>query len=384
MAPDAEEELTDDRSLPLLGRDARPPAPHLGPVAVVAAVGTAVFGVALWNFERELTTLDAVVPPLLAFLTGASFAAGIWYGAHRLRDTEFDGAGRWLVAGFCVVGALTALGVTSLTIAIRAFEGRAVTEPAFVLFTAAGSGAVAGFLVGWLYARVRYDAEQARRARDRFAFLNSTLRHDVLNDMMIVRSRAEYIRDDTEGRTADFAATIVDRSDDVVAFVERVRALLSRLSDDRDRDPVPVSLSGAVRSRAGSLDDAHPDVVVETDVPDDVTVVADDLLEDVVGNLLRNAVEHNDAERPHVSATVTVEGDRAVLRVADNGPGVPDDLKEAVFRRGQTGLHEDGTGSGFGLFFVDAMISQYGGSIRVEDNEPRGAVFVAEFPLATA
>ncbi|MFB6157032.1 MAG: ATP-binding protein [Haloferacaceae archaeon] len=384
MAPDAENELTDDGSLPLLGRDASLPAPRAGPVAVVTAVGVAVFAVALWNLGRELATLSLVVPPLLAFLTGAAFAAGVWYGAYRLHHGDFDGAGRWLVAGFCLLGALVASGVTLLTTAIRMVEGRPVAEPTFVFFTAAGSGAVAGLLVGWLYTRVRRDAARARRARDRFAFLNSTLRHDVLNNMMIVRSRAEHIRDAAaDDRTADFAGTIVDRSDEVVQFVERVRALLSRLSDDRDREPFPVSLTEAVRNRAEALDDAYPDVDVETDVPDGVTVVGDDLLEDVVGNLLRNAVDHNDADRLLVAVTVTTEGDRARLRVADNGPGIPDDLKDAVFRRGQTGLHEDGTGSGFGLFFVDAMVTQYGGSVHVEDNEPTGAVFVVDLPLAT-
>nr|WP_239641328.1 ATP-binding protein [Haloarcula japonica] len=42
------------------------------------------------------------------------------------------------------------------------------------------------------------------------------------------------------------------------------------------------------------------------------------------------------------------------------------------------------TGSGFGLFFVDSMVEEYGGTVWVEDNEPTGAVFVIELPLPEA
>jgi signal transduction histidine kinase len=73
------------------------------------------------------------------------------------------------------------------------------------------------------------------------------------------------------------------------------------------------------------------------------------------------------------------------VRVADDGPGVPDELKDAVFRRDETGMTETAVGSGFGLFFVDQMMDRYGGSVRIEDNEPRGAVFVLELrPAGTA
>jgi signal transduction histidine kinase len=84
-----------------------------------------------------------------------------------------------------------------------------------------------------------------------------------------------------------------------------------------------------------------------------------------------------------VSARVTegrVTEGRVVVRVADNGPGVPDDRKEAVFGRGEKGLRS--TGTGLGLYLVDTLVDSYGGRVRVEDNDPEGAVFVVELPLA--
>jgi len=77
---------------------------------------------------------------------------------------------------------------------------------------------------------------------------------------------------------------------------------------------------------------------------------------------------------------VTVDVDLAAVRVrvADDGTGVADEDKEAIFRRNEAG-HVKRTGSGFGLFFVDSMLAAYGGDVWVDDNENEGATFVLEF-----
>jgi len=77
---------------------------------------------------------------------------------------------------------------------------------------------------------------------------------------------------------------------------------------------------------------------------------------------------------------VTDTGATAVLRVADDGPGVDDGRAGDLFERGEKGTAS--TGSGFGLFFVDSMVDSYGGDVRVEDSEAGGAAFVVELPKA--
>ena len=56
------------------------------------------------------------------------------------------------------------------------------------------------------------------------------------------------------------------------------------------------------------------------------------------------------------------------LRIADTGPG---DIRDDIFDRATST-----TGSGFGLFFVETVVDHYGGTVRVEANDPIGAVFV--------
>ena len=64
--------------------------------------------------------------------------------------------------------------------------------------------------------------------------------------------------------------------------------------------------------------------------------------------------------------------------MADNGAGIDPDRLEAVFDRGDRGASDD---SGFGLFFVDAMIEAYGGDVSAENDD--GAVFTLELSAAT-
>jgi len=67
----------------------------------------------------------------------------------------------------------------------------------------------------------------------------------------------------------------------------------------------------------------------------------------VSGNLLGNTVYHNDADEPLVRVSATTTHGTVTVGVADNGPGIPDDRKASVFRRGNST-----SGGGFGLFFV--------------------------------
>jgi len=228
-------------------------------------------------------------------------------------------------------------------------------------------------------AYVVYTDITAQKEREyQLEFLNSLLRHHIQNGMTVIRSRAAHLRDTLDGREAAFAATIEDRSDDLAGLTDRFRVMLDALIGDVDEELGAVPLAAVVDEQAAALATAHPGAEVTTDVPD-LSVRADALLENVVWNLLSNAIKHNDAETPAVTVTAEDRGDTVRLAIADNGPGVPDELKDSIFRRQASGVQND-VGSGFGLFFVDSMVTRYGGDVWVEDNTPEGAVFVVSLP----
>jgi signal transduction histidine kinase len=352
--------------------------PAGGP-AVVVALGAALFAVGTWNFLRELASLTAASGPVAAYLLDGLPALGIVYLGVWLSRSGFSSTRRWQVAFGTTAGAVIVAGALALTILIRVVvENRTVGEPVFALLVNAGAGAIAGGIVGITYARARNDAAGAARARDRFEFLNSMLRHDVLNRMTIIRARADFIAESVDGREREFAETISAQVDAVSDEIDRTRAVLDALDSD-DASLRRVDLTETLRDQARTLRATDESVTVETAVPDGLTVRADELLSDVFANLLSNAVEHNDGDEPRVWVEAERADEAVVVRIADDGPGIPDGMKDAVFRRDDTDIHDNIAGSGFGLFFVDTMVEKYGGAVEVRDRDPTGSVFVLRF-----
>ncbi|MFB6300183.1 MAG: ATP-binding protein [Halobacteriales archaeon] len=377
------------------GRRHRPTDPvsklHVSPLGgplLLAALSGVLITASVWNFSREVTELAVTLPPIAAAVLNVGLAVGTLYAAFWLLKSEYDAAERWGIALTSTAGALILTMIAALTIIIRTAEGRIVGEAIFVLIVNGDIGAIVGVLVGIYNMRARRDARQAERERDKLAFLNSILRHDILNSMMIIQSRGEFLAKNTEGRNQEFAATIVDRSDNVVNLVERTRAMLEILTGEAEGETglERVDLASVLDDRIEIFRSSDESVTFNQEYPSTLPVRADDLLANVIENIIANAIEHNDkAEAQITISTETVEneenGDTVRLRIADNGPGIPDQLKDAVFRRDETGIHEDGSGSGFGLFFVDTMIERYDGDVWIEDNEPEGAVVVLELPV---
>jgi signal transduction histidine kinase len=125
----------------------------------------------------------------------------------------------------------------------------------------------------------------------------------------------------------------------------------------------------------------HPnaEIHLDGDVPE-VTVLANDLLTSVFRNVLNNAVQHNDTDVPTVTIDVSSGDETVTVRIADDGPGIPAERAGDLFGRTRD---EPDTEGGVGLYLVDRLVTQFGGTIRYEDNEPRGSVFVIELQRST-
>jgi two-component system OmpR family sensor kinase len=101
-------------------------------------------------------------------------------------------------------------------------------------------------------------------------------------------------------------------------------------------------------------------------------------------NLLNNALHHN-KEGVHVCLSVKRSNDKAVIRIADNGVGIPADalphLFDRFYRVDKSRARGKGN-SGLGLAICKAAIEGHGGTIRAESTEGKGAEFIIELPLA--
>ncbi len=125
---------------------------------------------------------------------------------------------------------------------------------------------------------------------------------------------------------------------------------------------------------------------VENDLPLPVDGNPDELHRMVL-NLLDNAARHT-PPRSRIELRLRAEGPSAVIEVADDGPGVPLELREQIFERFVRGEGPADTaiggGSGLGLAIVSAVARSHGGSAEVDQSDLGGALFRVKLPLRTA
>lgn len=241
-------------------------------------------------------------------------------------------------------------------------------------------------------ARALADMTAALRHRiDATEAFAADVAHELKNPLASLRSAVEAlgsVRD--KGARAQLFALIdqdvrrIDRLITDISAASRLEAELSRVR------PQPVDLGEMVAGMTSAKRSVGPwrqDVRLELDVPPTGTamVLADaDRISQVVGNLIDNALSFSPSGST-IEVRVHAEGHMVELCVADEGPGVPPELRDAIFERfysERPGDEAYGGHSGLGLSIARAIVEAMDGRIRVEDRADGkpGAVFHVLLP----
>lgn len=226
--------------------------------------------------------------------------------------------------------------------------------------------------------RHRQDLE---RTTEQLSVLNRMVRHDIRNDMAVIIGWGEMLEEHVDESGRESLERMLDTASDVVDLTEQSRAFIEALATDEELELEPIPLQEYLSKEVEKQRRSHPDADIEIEDPlPSVSVQANEMLSSVFRNVIENAIENNDEETAAVRIRTTTTAESVVVRIADNGPGIPDDRKESVFGRGEKGLDSEGTG--IGLYLVQTLVDQFGGRVWIEDNEPKGAIFVLELPRA--
>ncbi len=231
--------------------------------------------------------------------------------------------------------------------------------------------------------RNEYEAALERQ-RDNLTVLNQMVRHDIRNDLQKVFLATDTLKREGHVDEAghEHVETVLNSARNAVDLTDTARELADvMLQGNTELERTDLAL--VVREVVDRVRSGEETAVftIDGEIPE-VDVLANDMLDSVFRNLLKNAVQHNDKRVPEVRVTVTESETSVQVRVADNGPGVPDDRKAAIFGKGERRLQSEGTG--IGLYLVDTLVDTYDGRLWVEDGDPSGSVFVVELPLADA
>ena len=98
----------------------------------------------------------------------------------------------------------------------------------------------------------------------------------------------------------------------------------------------------------------------------------------IITNLVKNAIQAmSNVESPRILVSVVPEAEKVKIQVADNGIGIPDEVKDKIFEPKFT---TKTSGMGLGLGMVKNIVENYGGTITFTSQEGKGTVFSVKFP----
>lgn len=352
----------------------------------IVALGTGLF-LAQPTSQVLLNGTAVLVEPAALLGTGlaALFTFPVVYGGFWLRRSGV-GVDRYpRVAAWCAVITLGFLAVNLVIMA--AWPGDTLAVNVGWAVNAASMGAAGGVLFGAIEARAIERAREAEREsvrseqletqREWLEYLNSLLRHEVLNTANVITGYTEMLIEDHRGDelTRDRLERIARQSRKMTDVIQDIRLLIQATNEDLEFETVDVV--SVLSDEVTAVLDRHEDATVETSWPDSAGVSADDLVARVFSNLLENAVVHNDADVPRVEVDVRTDPETVTVTVADNGPGVPQEERETLFERSGRGDH------GLGLYLVRTLLARYGGTIELVETGPDGSTFAVELPRAS-
>jgi signal transduction histidine kinase/CheY-like chemotaxis protein len=231
------------------------------------------------------------------------------------------------------------------------------------------------------------EAERSSRAKDDFLAM---LAHELRNPLAAIVSGLALLDSvDPHNEIDARARGVIGRQvHHLTHLVDDLLDVSRIVSGKIELERAPVDLARATRQcvearqslngthKLTMLTDARPFIV------DGDTV----RLEQIIGNLLDNAVKYSPPEAP-IHVTLREESGQAVLRIKDHGVGVAPDMLESIFEpftQIATSLHRGGGGLGLGLAVARGLVEQHGGSIRAESaGLGHGTEFVVRLPLSS-
>jgi two-component system nitrogen regulation sensor histidine kinase GlnL len=229
-----------------------------------------------------------------------------------------------------------------------------------------------------------------RNAARSVTAMAAMLAHEVKNPLSGIRGAAQLLEQDADESGRELTQLICDETDRIVALVDRMEAFSDHRPIDRDAVNIHEVLD---RVRKIAQSGFARQVRIGEDYDPSLPPVHGnrDLLVQVFLNLIKNAAEavpnsggeitiataYRHGLRLAVPGSETRQHLPLMVSVADNGPGIPEDLKAQLFDPFVTTKRN---GTGLGLALVAKVIGDHGGVIEF-DSQPRRTVFRVFLPV---
>jgi signal transduction histidine kinase len=313
------------------------------------------YGIPVASLAGEIANLELVL--LLGVLIGTAlaFAAGTFVARRAIAP---------------IAGLTAAAGEIERT----GDPSRTLPEPVADDEVAELSRTLSGMLASLSEARNETEAMLERQR----AFV-ADASHELRTPLTSVLANLELLVESVAGADRDVAES-------ALRSTQRMRRLVGDLlllaRADAGHAPLrePFDLADVVIEAASELEPSSGDHVLELDVvPTPVNGNRDDL-QRVATNLIENALRHTPPGTHITASTRPLPDGSSELVVADDGPGIPPELRPELFARFVRGQGDRSGSFGLGLAIVAAVTQAHGGSVSVDDSPHGGARFSVHLP----
>ncbi|PSP54862.1 sensor histidine kinase [Halobacteriales archaeon QS_1_67_19] len=344
--------------------------PSINGARVIAALGSLYVVLAAARTYSVVSAGARVPGQVLNFLLVAVPGLLLAYCGYWLTSTDLPSEAYARMAGWSFLGGGV---VIAVILVVELTPSSGIENPVLAVLLFGVLGSAAGFGIGLQEARAVTQAraaEQQHRAVERYSdelerqnerleSFAGMLAHELRNPLNIAQLYLQQLEGDREA--VEETETALARMEEMIDIL-----LVTVRGSEADIDWKPVSLSSVARDAWSDLSTDRAELRVETDQ----TVRADAVhVRHLLENLFRNALEHGgDDVTVRVGPLDGSEG----FYVADDGPGIPSDIREEVTQAGYTTKSD---GIGLGLTFVANLVDAYGWEWAITESEAGGARF---------
>jgi len=207
-------------------------------------------------------------------------------------------------------------------------------------------------------------AEELEENRETLKLINTILRHDLTNDLTVILSALRLYSRTEENKYLSEIETSIRKSKNLIQRMNELEKTLSKEKEEEEYD---------LESTFTHILKNYPEL--DYKIKGNAEIKADKAVISVLDNIIQNVIFH--AETDSISIRIEKENDYTIVRIADKGKGICEEIKSKIFEKrfsyGKSGK------TGIGLYIVKKNLERYGAEISVEDNQPQGTIFQIKF-----
>jgi two-component system OmpR family sensor kinase len=204
--------------------------------------------------------------------------------------------------------------------------------------------------------------------------------HELRTPLTSILANLELLEAELEGEDAEMVQSALRSSRRMRGLVADL-LLLARADARRERAREPVDVANVIRAAAGEAAPLAAGHDLAVDVSDGLIVEGwRDDLHRMVLNLIENSLRHTPPGTGVRASAHAIDLEHVRIVVEDEGPGLPEHIRDRAFERFVRGGGDGGRGSGLGLAIVSAVAEGHGGSVSYEERLNGGAKFIVTLP----